>query len=156
MMDEQTLSCTRSAACPVHLGHTHRGGCNAAWWVLLWACWDAFVWLWCAAIKVALTGKTDLFCISQSVEHSGSLIGNKSDLIEVCHPDSCFCSLNIRNQSGILIKLLILVKLYVSQYKAMLKHSTGSYSLKLHGMETFLDLFQVNIVHHPGRYIAVL
>jgi len=44
----------------------------------------------------------------------------------------------------------------VSQYKAMLKHSTGSYGLKLQGVEAFLDLFQVTVVHHPGRYIAVL
>jgi hypothetical protein len=84
------------------------------------------------------------------------VIGNESDLIEVHHPDSCFCSLIMRNQSGILIKILILVKLRVSQHKAMLKHSTGSYSLKLHSVQAFLDLFQVTIVHHPGRYIAVL
>jgi len=89
------------------------------------------------------------------VEQSGSVIGNESDLIEVHHPDSCFCGLNMRNQSGILIKILILVKLHVSQYKTVLQHSTGSYSLNLHGLEAFLDLFKVTVVHHPGRYIAV-
>ena len=155
-MDEHTLSSAWSAACPGHLGHMHRDGCNAAWRVLLWTCWDAFMWWWCAAIKVALIGKTDLFCISQGVEQSGSLTGNKSDLIEIHHPDLCFCSLKMRNQSGILIKILILVKLHISQYKVMLKHNTGSYSLKLRSVEAFLDLFQVTIVHHPGRYIAVL
>jgi len=62
----------------------------------------------------------------------------------------------MRNQLGILIKSLILVKLHGSQYKTVLQHSTGSCSHKLNGVEAFLDLFKVTVVHHPGRYIAVL
>jgi len=46
----------------------------------------------------------------------------------------------MRNKLGI----LILVELHVSQYKAMLKHSTASYILKLHGVEAFLDTFPSN------------
>lgn len=108
-MRDQTLESAWSAACPARCGPYTWG------WLLCSMMAALLSLLGCFHEMVVCSHKScyeqrDISCLYFTIYRAKQVSDLKPDVIEVLHPDSWFCYLNLRDQLDILIQILIPVK----------------------------------------------